>query len=114
MPAGYAANNRRPVPITLLCTAYTEQRLIAYASDLEAATQVWRSPESLNPTAFSCTPLALPDSAAPCDRPAGKTRTSTVVDAVRNPVRAGARATLRVVVVSAGAGPAQGDRDLPG
>lgn len=105
MPAGFAANNRRPVPITFLGTAYSEQRLIAYASDLEAATQVWRSPESLNPTAFACTPLALPNSAASCDRPVTKARTTTVVSAVRNPVRVGARATLKIVVAAAAARP---------
>lgn len=101
MPAGFNAANRRPVPIAFLGTAYSEQKLISYASDLESALQVWRSPQLVNPTAFACTPLASPNSAAACDQPRPAAVPGTVVvSAVRNPVKAGTKAKLKVVVTA--------------
>lgn len=100
MPAGFSSANRRPVPITFLGTAYTEQQLIAYASDLEAATQVWRSPEAINPTAFACTALAVPDTAGSCDQVTRPARSTTIASLFRNPIRASTRAKLRVAVVA--------------
>lgn len=58
LPAGYDPSNRRPVPIMFLGTAWSEQRLIALASDYEVAAGVWRSPEEINPTVHAGTPLA--------------------------------------------------------
>lgn len=106
MPAGYAPANRRPVAITFLGTAYSEQQLIAFASDYEAAANVRRTPEEINPTAFACTPLADPDSAESCDEPeepeapAVPARSVTLADLVRNPVVRGQRARVRVAVAA--------------
>lgn len=64
LPAGYAAANRRPVPVIFLGTAHAEETLIAPASDDEQAAAVRRSPQEINPTAFRCTwvsPRTAPD-----------------------------------------------------
>jgi amidase len=111
LPAGYSAANRRPVAITFLGTAYSEQKLIGYASDYEAAADVWKSPEEINPTAFACTPLADPDTAASCDElpaeptPTVRSRSVTLADVVRAEVAKGQRGQVRVAVAAGSAVP---------
>lgn len=101
LPAGYAANNRRPVPITFLGTAYTEQELIGFASDYEEAAGVWQPPTEVNPTAFACTELSDPDTSESCDEPAPEpVRSVTLADVVKNPVMKGSRAKVRVAVAA--------------
>ncbi|WP_251839320.1 amidase family protein [Oceanitalea stevensii] len=58
VPAGYAENNRRPVNIVFLGTAWSEAELLALASDYEDASQAWRSPEEINPSLFRCTGIS--------------------------------------------------------
>jgi len=71
LPAGYAPANRRPVPITFLGTAFSEETLLDLAYDYEQAAQVRRSPQEINPSAFTCTgvsPETDPDApGADCD-----------------------------------------------
>ncbi|MXG88007.1 amidase family protein [Nocardioides flavescens] len=101
LPAGYNPANRRPVAITFLGTAYTEASLISYASDYEAAAAVWRSPESINPTAFACTALASPNSAESCDQPAPAPATSvTLADLKRTVVARTQRGKVRIAVAA--------------
>ncbi|MDN4171522.1 amidase family protein [Nocardioides sp. SOB77] len=103
LPAGYTPANRRPVAITFLGAPYTEQKLIGFASDYEAAADVWRAPEEINPTAFACTPLAHPDSAASCDEPTEvdtPARSVTLATLVREQVRTGQRGKVRVAVAA--------------
>ncbi|WP_194289068.1 MULTISPECIES: amidase family protein [unclassified Nocardioides] len=103
LPAGYAPTNRRPVAVTFLGTAYTEAALLGYAADFEAAADVWLPPELINPTAFTCTPLASADSVRDCDEPEPQIATSaTLASFVRNPVLKGQRAKVRVAVAAGG------------
>ncbi|NPC97055.1 amidase family protein [Nocardioides sp. zg-DK7169] len=103
LPAGYAANNRRPVAITFLGTAYTEESLLGYAADFEAAADVWMPPEEVNPTAFVCTPLASADVMEECATPAPEVATSTTLASfVRNPVVKGTRAKVKVAIAAGG------------
>lgn len=107
VPAGYAGANRRPSPITFLGTAYSEQALIGFASDYEAAADVRRSPQQINPTAFACTPLA-PEGVV-CDEPeepveptppTPPARSATVAALVRNPVVLGQSGVVKVKVAA--------------
>jgi amidase len=52
IPAGYAANNRRPVGIMLVGRPWTDARLLALAHAFEQAHQVRRPPSEINPAAF--------------------------------------------------------------
>ncbi len=52
VPAGYTANNRRPVGIMLVSRPWTDARLLALAYALEQAHPVRRSPAEINPAAF--------------------------------------------------------------
>jgi amidase len=52
IPAGYAANNRRPVGIMLVGRAWTDARLLALAYAFEQAHPVRRPPAAINPSAF--------------------------------------------------------------
>ncbi|WP_182525863.1 amidase family protein [Nocardioides dongkuii] len=103
LPAGYTPANRRPVAITFLGTAYTEESLIGFAADYEAAADVWKSPEEINPTAFACTPLADPDTAETCDQPTEEPTDAisvTLADLVRDRIKQGQRAKVRVAVAA--------------
>lgn len=60
VPAGFAENNRRPTGLVFLGTAWTEETLLSLAYDYEQATQLWRSPETVNPTLFRCTAISTP------------------------------------------------------
>jgi amidase len=52
IPAGYAADNRRPVGIMLVGRPWTDDRLLALAYALEVAHPVRRPPSEINPAAF--------------------------------------------------------------
>jgi amidase len=52
LPAGYAANNRRPVGIMLVGRPWTDARLLAIAAAVEAALPPRRPPRLVNPAAF--------------------------------------------------------------
>ncbi|MEE6274288.1 amidase family protein [Georgenia sp. MJ206] len=60
VPNGYAESNRRPTGLVFLGTEWTEESLLALAYDFEQATQLWRSPETINPTLFRCTATSTP------------------------------------------------------
>lgn len=103
LPAGYAAANRRPVPITFLGTAYTEETLIALASDYEQAAAVRRSPQEINPTAFRCTwvsPQTAPDEDCLAEPAADPVASTTLAAAVRPVVTKGTAARIRVAVAA--------------
>lgn len=52
IPAGYTANNRRPVGIMLVSRPWTDDRLLALASAFEQRHPVRRPPGEINPAAF--------------------------------------------------------------
>jgi amidase len=52
VPAGYTANNRRPVGITLVSRPWTDARLLALAHAYEQTHPVRRPPADINPAAF--------------------------------------------------------------
>jgi amidase len=52
VPAGYAANNRRPVGVMFVSRPWTDARLLALAYAFEQAHPVRRPPESVNPAVF--------------------------------------------------------------
>ena len=52
IPAGYAANNRRPVGIMLVGRPWTDDRLLSLAYAFERAHPVRRPPAAINPAAF--------------------------------------------------------------
>ncbi len=52
IPAGYAANNRRPVGIMLVARPWTDARLLSIAYAFEQAHPVRRTPQEINPAAF--------------------------------------------------------------
>ena len=49
VPAGYGANDRRPVGIAFNGTAYSEEKLLAFAYAYEQATKLRRTPSEINP-----------------------------------------------------------------
>jgi len=108
LPAGYAAANRRPVPITFLGTAYSEETLIDLAYDYEQAAQVRRSPQELNPSAFACTgvsPETDPDApGADCGQEEADPVASVTLASLTKSVATQGRRPARVrVAVAAGA-----------
>jgi amidase len=52
VPAGYTANNRRPVGLMLVSRPWTDARLLALAYAFERAHPVRRPPEQVNPAIF--------------------------------------------------------------
>jgi len=52
VPAGYTANNRRPVGVMFVTRPWTDARLLALAYAFEQAHPVRRPPESVNPAVF--------------------------------------------------------------
>ena len=52
VPAGYTANNRRPVGLMLVSRPWTDARLLALAYAFERAHPVRRPPEQINPAVF--------------------------------------------------------------
>ncbi len=52
IPAGYAADNRRPVGLMLVSRPWTDARLLALAYAAEQAHPVRRPPSEINPAAF--------------------------------------------------------------
>lgn len=52
IPAGYTANQRRPVGIMLVARPWTDARLLQLAHAFEQAHPVRRSPATINPAAF--------------------------------------------------------------
>jgi amidase len=52
IPAGYAANNRRPLGVMLVGREWTDARLLTLAYAFEQAHPVRRTPEEINPAAF--------------------------------------------------------------
>jgi amidase len=52
LPAGYAANNRRPVGLMLVSRPWTDARLLQLAYAVEQAHPVRRSPAEINPAQF--------------------------------------------------------------
>lgn len=56
VPAGYTANNRRPVGIMLVSRPWTDARLLALAHAFEQAHPVRRPPAEINPAAFRQSP----------------------------------------------------------
>jgi amidase len=52
VPAGYAANNRRPVGLLLVSRPWTDDRLLALASAFENHHRVRRGPAAVNPAPF--------------------------------------------------------------
>ncbi len=52
IPAGYTANNRRPVGIMLVSRAWTDDRLLALAYACEQAHPVRQAPTQINPAVF--------------------------------------------------------------
>jgi amidase len=52
VPAGYSADNRRPVGIMLVSRPWTDARLLQLAFALEQAHPVRRTPFDINPAAF--------------------------------------------------------------
>jgi Asp-tRNA(Asn)/Glu-tRNA(Gln) amidotransferase A subunit family amidase len=55
VPAGYDANNRRPVGIAFNGTAYSEAKLLAFGYAYEQATKLRRTPTEINPAAWLST-----------------------------------------------------------
>ena len=54
VPAGYDADDRRPVGIAFNGTAYSEAKLLAFAYAYEQATKLRRTPSEINPAAWRC------------------------------------------------------------
>ena len=54
VPAGYGVNDRRPVGIAFNGTAYSEEKLLAFAYAYEQATKLRRTPSEINPAAWRC------------------------------------------------------------
>ena len=54
VPAGYGANDRRPVGIAFNGTAYSEAKLLAFAYAYEQATKLRRTPSEINPATWRC------------------------------------------------------------
>ena len=52
VPAGYAANNRRPIGVMLVSRPWTDARLLALAYAFEQAHPVRRTPAEINPALF--------------------------------------------------------------
>jgi amidase len=65
LPIGYDPDNGRPLGMTLLGTAYTEARLLAYAYAYEQASLAWRPPAEVNPSLFRCSALQPRSAACP-------------------------------------------------
>jgi amidase len=52
VPAGYTANNRRPVGLMLVSPRWTDARLLNLAYAYEQAHPVRKTPFEINPAAF--------------------------------------------------------------
>ncbi len=55
VPAGYTADDRKPVGLVLLGQRWSEATLLALAYDYEQASRAWRPPSEVNPSLFRCT-----------------------------------------------------------
>jgi amidase len=67
VPAGYTANNREPVGITFVGTAWDDAELLGYAYAFEQAADVWQPPSEINPSAFRCPAPVLPQDRNPLE-----------------------------------------------
>ena len=54
VPAGYGANDRRPVGIAFNGTAYSEEKLLAFAYAYEQSSKLRRTPSEINPATWRC------------------------------------------------------------
>ena len=54
VPAGYNADDARPVGIAFNGTAYSEAKLLAFAYAYEQATKLRKTPSEINPAAWRC------------------------------------------------------------